>query len=343
MLEPRIAIEERDTAIEGLMDLHGSSCKAEASRLRMDLQALTIPLDDVVVADDTLMSEAADAFQILWSWAPGLLRNAGSMGEAAIVVVPELPQYGVGRVQIAGLGQAEFAGKAVLQHTPETLDAAFGLGTLCGDKGDPELLESAAELSGLLLAGELFVDGPVLVVANEDAAAIAVEGERNAEATQQALQQVKIALGGFRGEKLSGQDFARGIVLHAESGEPRAAAFEPVVRGAIELDQFALTSRAQTALPMSRRAAFTWRAQASGTQQAAKGFAAQREAFLLDELVVKVMVVEAGIARACQGQDADACALRQTTVAGAAAADVRQRRCAALPIARFEPFDMPRR
>ena len=56
-----------------------------------------------------------------------------------------------------------------------------------------------------------------------------------------------------------------------------------------------------------------------------------------------MMVVEAGVACACQGQDADARTLGQATVAGPAAAGVSQSRCAALPIARFEPFDMPRR
>ena len=55
------------------------------------------------------------------------------------------------------------------------------------------------------------------------------------------------------------------------------------------------------------------------------------------------MIVEAGVARACQSHDPLAYGVGQTTVAGAAAADVRQGRCAALPIATFEPFDMPRR
>ena len=65
---------------------------------------------------------------------------------------------------------------------------------------------------------------------------------------------------------------------------------------------------------------------------------------LFDELVVQMMIVEAGVARACQSEDADARALPgRAAVAGAAAADVSQSRCAALPIARFEPFDMPRR
>ena len=111
---------------------------------------------------------------------------------------------------------------------------------------------------------------------------------------------------------------------------------------AVELDQFALAGRAQTALAMSGRAAFAWRADAVGAEQPAQGFAAQREAFLFDELLVQVMVVEASVARACRARSGRACA-RAGGGGWAAAADVRQSRCAALPIARFEPFDMPRR
>jgi hypothetical protein len=126
--------------------------------------------------------------------------------------------------------------------------------------------ESAAELSGLAPAGKLFVDGPVVVIAGEDAAAIAVEGEGDAVAAQEALEKVEVALGGFRGEELSGKDFAGSVVLHAQSGEQRAAAFEPVVRGAVELHELALASRTQTALTMSGRAALARRADAVGTE-----------------------------------------------------------------------------
>ena len=260
------------------------------------------PLHDVVVADDALVSEAADAIEIFRSRAPGLFCLAGRAGEAAVVVGDEAAQDQVGGIQVASVGQTKFAGEAILQHAPEALDAAFGLGTLCGDEGDAELFQSATELSGLALAGELLVDGPVLVVASEDAAAIAVEGDGNTVAAQQALQQSEIALGSFRGEELGGQDFAGSVVLHAQSGEQGAATFEPVVRRAVELDQFALTSRAQTALAMSGRSALAWRAETFATEQTTQGFAAQREAFLFDELVVKVMVVEAGVACACQGR-----------------------------------------
>jgi len=91
-----------------------------------------------------------------------------------MVIGNELLQYGIGRVEIGGLRQAEFAGEAILEQAPETFDAALGLGSLGGDEGDAELFESTAKLRGLALAGELFVDGPVIVVAGEDAAAIAV-------------------------------------------------------------------------------------------------------------------------------------------------------------------------
>ena len=83
-------------------------------------------------------------------------------------------------------------------------------------KVDAELSEGAAELGGLTLAGELFFEGPVGIVADEDSAAIAVESQGDAAAAEQAVEQVEIAGGGFGGEELS--------------GKKGAAAFEPIVR-----------------------------------------------------------------------------------------------------------------
>src|ERR1700733_1979402 len=162
-------------------------------------------------------------------------------------------------MEIAGAGQAKFAGEAILQDAPEAFDATLGLGSLSGDEGDAELSQSAAELSGLTLAGELFLNGPVIIIANEDAAAIAVESQRGAEAAEQAVEQAKIALGGFREEELGGEDFAGSVVLHTQSGELRAAALEPVVGRAVELNEFALARRAQTPLAMSGGTAFSRR------------------------------------------------------------------------------------
>ena len=343
MLEPGIAIVERDAAVESLMDLDFGSGETEAAGLRMNLQPAAVPLHNIIVADDAFMSEATDALEVFRSRAPSVGRVAGSASEAAVVVSDKASQDAVGRIQIASLGQAEFAGEAILKHSPKAFDAAFGLRALGGDEGDGELLEGATELSGLALAGELFVKRPVIVVASEDATAIAVEGDGDAVAAQEALEQAEIALGGFRGEELSGENFARSVVLHAQCGELQAAPLQPVVRGAVELHKLAFAARAQAALAMSGRPAFAGRSDAAGAEQSPQSFAAQREAFFFDELLLEMMIVEAGVARARQFQGALAYGLRRAPGTGAAPADVSQSRCAALPIARFEPFDMPRR
>ena len=119
---------------------------------------------------------------------------------------------------------------------------------------------------------QFFFDGPVVIVANEDAVAIAVEGHRHAEARKQAAEQVEIAFGGFGGKERSCENFAGGVVLKTESGESGAAAFEPVVGAAIELDHFALASRTQAALAMSGRAAFARRAETCRSAAGGAGF-----------------------------------------------------------------------
>jgi hypothetical protein len=112
---------------------------------------------------------------------------------------------------------------------------------------------------------------------------------------------------------------------------------------AVELDDLAFPSRTQAALAMSGRASFAGWAEATGAQQAAQGFAAEREAFLFRELLAEMVVVEPGIGGAGQAQDAVSHAPGQTAKAGPPATGVSQRRCAALPIASFEAFDMARR
>jgi hypothetical protein len=121
----------------------------------------------------------------------------------------------------------------------------------------------------------LFVDRPAVVIADEDAAVITVKSERHAEATQHLAKQVEIAESGFRGEELRGQDFPGSIVLHAESGEPGAASFKPVVGTAVELHEFADPCRTEAALAMSRGSALSGRTDAMLAQQPAQAFAAE--------------------------------------------------------------------
>ena len=174
---------------------------------------MSVPLDDVIVADDARMHEAADAVQIFGSEAPSGFGLAREPSETAVIISDKAPQDAVGGVQITGAGQAEFADQAILKNAPETFHAALGLGDVGSDVGDAELIQGAAELGGFALASQLFFDGPMVIVANEDTVAIPVEGQGDAEARKQAAEQVEIALGGFGGKEPSFENFASGIVL----------------------------------------------------------------------------------------------------------------------------------
>ncbi len=156
VLQAGVAVIERDAAIESLIEMDFGSGEAEALALLWDLEALALPLHDVVVADHAQVNEATDAVEVIRSRAPCSLHFTRAASEAAVVVGHEGSQHGVGGVQIASLGEAQLAAQTILEDAPEAFDAAFGLGTAGGDEGDAELIESAAELSGLTFSGELF-------------------------------------------------------------------------------------------------------------------------------------------------------------------------------------------
>ena len=60
VLQASIAVVERDSPVERLIDIHFGSGKAEALALLRDLETLAVPLHDVVVADHALMNEAVE-------------------------------------------------------------------------------------------------------------------------------------------------------------------------------------------------------------------------------------------------------------------------------------------
>ena len=293
--------------------------------------------------DDAFVPERTDALEIVGSGPPSFGGLARGACEATVVVGQESAQDRVGRVDVASLGQAEFAGEAILQHAPEAFDAAFGLGRLRGDEGNAQLSQGAAELSGLALVGEFFFNGPAVVVANEDAAAIPVESRGHTEAIEQAPEQAEVACGGFRRKELGGQDLAGGVVLHAQNGEARATALEP-----IEQEGFSLSRETLRRLLRSQGLGSPRKRRPPAHRQrrlrvAREGQLVQFDGSPHDELFAKVMVVEAVIASASQLHDAIPYALRDAAVAGPPAAGVCQSCCAALPIAGFEALDMPRR
>src|SRR5258707_3418902 len=83
VLQSGVAVIKRDATIESVIEEDFGSGKAEAAGLLGGLEALALPLHDVVVADDTFMNEANDAIQILRSRTPSGRSRTRRPGEAA--------------------------------------------------------------------------------------------------------------------------------------------------------------------------------------------------------------------------------------------------------------------
>ena len=125
-------VVEGQMSFQGVVELHASAGEAEALWLGRDLQAAAVPLHDVVVADDALVDETADAIQLLGSGPPSFVLFPSAASEAAVIVGHKAPQDFVGRREIASLSQAQLAAQAVLEDSPEPFDAPFGLGSAGG-------------------------------------------------------------------------------------------------------------------------------------------------------------------------------------------------------------------
>ena len=179
----------------------------------------------MIRADHALVAEAEAAGEIeaRRQGAESALGLASGDGEALVVIGAEAGEDVVGGVEVASVGEAEFADQAVLAGAPGALDAAFSLGRAGRNLLDAEFFQSAAQMGGALFAGELFGQGPVGIVALKDAVAIAVEAERHAMSRDHGMHRAHIAEGVFGFElKMSGEDLAGGVVLKADEGEFRS-------------------------------------------------------------------------------------------------------------------------
>jgi hypothetical protein len=156
------------------------------------------------------------------------------------------------------------------------------------------------------VAAELFLDGPVIAVTNEDAVVIPVEAPGHGIAAQQAKEEAEIAAG-----VLAGKNSASSTLLVTSSWKPSRESCGPRPwsqswGAAIEQQPLAFTSAAQAALAMSPRAPLAGRSESGGTQQPAPSLPAERDALDLAQLLAQVMVVEPGVGGARQMQDAAA-------------------------------------
>ena len=156
-------------------------------------------------------------------------------------------------------------------------------------------------MGGALFSRELFGQGPVRIVALEDAVAVAIDTERHAVSRDHGLQSVEIAERVFWFElKVSGEDLAGGVVLKANESEFRTAAFQPIMTAGIGEHHHAEAGTAQAAGAVLASAALLRRCQLGGAQNAAYGLAADRQMLFAVQFLAEMRIVEANILAADQ-------------------------------------------
>ena len=138
--------------------------------------------DGVIGGDDALVVQAEAAGEIEATRPAAKIAGGlgGGTSEALVVIGAEAIQHGLSVRQSGGAGEPEFADQTVLAGAPGAFDTALGLRRIGGDLLDAELIESASELGRRLFSGELFGEGPVHIIALEDAVTVAIEAERDA-------------------------------------------------------------------------------------------------------------------------------------------------------------------
>jgi len=244
--------EYEEAAVEEFaeFDARPGACGA-----RWQLHEAAWDRDGGVAGHGALIAAREGAVELAGRWAPGVARIARGHGEAPAEVLQECRDESERGLDRGDAAEAHFGGEAVVEGSPEALDAALGLRGSGGDVGDGELFEGLAELGGSLPAGELFFHGPVIVIAHEGAEAVAVEFQGQARSREHLAEGHGVSVEILVRAKGEGHDGAGGVVLGGEGGEPGAVLAEPGVLARIEENPMAGAGLALSAPEVAGRAA----------------------------------------------------------------------------------------
>jgi hypothetical protein len=109
------------------VELSLGSGKTERLPMTGQVETASLPLHDVVAADDPRLLEGPAAVQIAASMSPASFRLAGHTCEAAVLVSARAHQLAAAGVEIAGAPQPKFAAQAILKNAQQPFDTARNL------------------------------------------------------------------------------------------------------------------------------------------------------------------------------------------------------------------------
>src|SRR5262245_40691707 len=251
--DDRAVSQDDGAAIEQFTDFDVAARVGASAGPARDLDQARAEAHGVVAGDDARIAAAKDAGEVARRPAPYGRRRGRAVREAAIEVTEEAREERVGGLAGGDAPQAQFADEPILERAPQPFDPALALRTARLYIADAELLEHPAEMRGGLHAGQLLRQAPVLIAADEDANAIAIEGHRQPDARDHLLEHDGVAMQVFGGAEVQRHDLGRGIVDGAEQGHRGPPTLEPVKGTAIDLHELARCRFARAPTPMLGR------------------------------------------------------------------------------------------
>jgi hypothetical protein len=298
--------ENREGAIEALMDLDARSRIRSPSGIRQDLQLVRAEGHRVVVLDGAQVFEAADGVEVAVGRqrAKGRPSFSGGAGEATIVAGDVGGEEGVGAGEVADAGEAQFTDQPILESTAHALHATFGLGRRGRDPLDAQFGQRAADLGGRRFTAELLLQREWRARSPfEDPVPVGVDSDGDPMRRDELAEQEEIARGILPLAEDGPEDHPGGIVNGVQEHESGAASLEPEVVAAVHLDEEAGAPHPLPALAVLRGATALGAAQACCPQEAVDGGVREDDRLVLREELGEMFVVDAGVGRPSERDD----------------------------------------
>lgn len=232
ILEPEMGRSIQPTLDENLVP------GANNHRLfRQDLEEGVVEAESEIVAHNAVMVKGEDPVEVVaFEHRPVSVRGIGRGDGAAAVMIGNIsvPEEPIGLFDGGDAAQPKLFDQAVLMGSESPLDTTFRLRAVGLDDFDIELRHGPAELSERILPVELLIYAHRPV---DDIHRVFVDVEGTRPATP-----LDIGAGSghevqrvFNRDKLAMKNAAGGVVDVDDQDAARAATFEPVVIGAVEL------------------------------------------------------------------------------------------------------------
>lgn len=192
------------------------------------------------------------------------------------------------------------------------------------DKLNAELFESATDLSGFRQALELFFQGQILFIGDEDSVFVGISSDRKSMRAGHASEDNEVACGVFLVAEGGGDDVGGGIVDDSEEAEPWPTGFKPIMGTAVGENHQTWLRHPFPAFTMFGRAMFARRGDAILAQDESKRFVVDLNFFVLRDFFMHVGIVESGILGGGQTDDFPADRFRRSPLGRPATQGVGQ-------------------